>query len=341
MNLLEEIQKIENEIEKKFEQVEDLKQLEKLRVKYLGKKGKIAEIFSKMGQVDDQKKPIVGKKTNILKNKIQNLYDSIKEKMESNLKQKRLKEETIDVTLPGTKVKLGRKNPFTHIIDQVEELFLGMGFSIEEGPEVETEYYNFEALNIPEDHPARDLQDTLYIDDKYLLRTHTSPVQIRTMENQEPPIRIIAPGRVYRSDELDASHSPNFHQIEGLVIDKGISFSDLKGTIEAFVHQIYGKERKIRFRPSYFPFTEPSAEVDVSCNVCKGKGCSLCSSTGWLEVMGSGMVHPNVLKMSGLDPDLYSGFAFGMGWDRVAMLKYDIDDIRVLYENDKRFIHQF
>ena len=341
MDLLEEIKKIEQEVEKKFENVKDLDQLEELRVKYLGKNGKVKQIFSKMGQVDDDKKPIVGKETNILKNKIQNLYNEIKEKKEKELKEKKLKEETIDVTLPGAKSNIGHKNPFTHIIDEVVELFLGMGFSIEEGPEVETEYYNFEALNIPEDHPARDLQDTLYIDDKYLLRTHTSPVQIRTMEKQDPPIRIIAPGRVYRSDELDASHSPNFHQIEGLVIDKDISFSDLKGTIEEFVHQMYGEDREIRFRPSYFPFTEPSAEVDVSCNVCGGEGCSFCSYTGWVEVLGSGMVHPNVLKMSGLDPDVYSGFAFGMGWDRIAMLKYDINDIRVLYENDKRFIHQF
>jgi len=341
VDLLEEIKKIENEVEEKFKSVKDLDQLENLRVKYLGKKGKITQIFSKMGQVSDDKKPIVGKETNILKNKAQKLYEDIKSKKEEELKKQKLKTETIDVTLPGTDVNVGHKNPFTHIIDEVVELFLGMGFCIEEGPEVENEYYNFEALNIPEDHPARDLQDTLYIDDKYLLRTHTSPVQIRTMEKQDPPIRIIAPGRVYRSDELDASHSPNFHQIEGLVVDKDISFSDLKGTIEKFVHEIYGKERKIRFRPSYFPFTEPSAEVDVSCGVCKGEGCSLCSYTGWVEVLGSGMVHPNVLRMSGLDPDVYSGFAFGMGWDRIAMLKYDIDDIRVLYENDKRFIHQF
>jgi phenylalanyl-tRNA synthetase alpha chain len=341
LDLLEEIKKIEKEVEKKFKNVKDLDQLEDLRVEYLGKKGKITQIFSKMGQVPDEKKPQVGKETNILKNKAQSLYDEIKEQKEKELKEKKLKEETIDITLPGAKVEVGHKNPFTHIIDEVVELFLGMGFSIEEGPEVENEYYNFEALNIPEDHPARDLQDTLYIDDEYLLRTHTSPVQIRTMEKQDPPIRIIAPGRVYRSDELDASHSPNFHQIEGLVIDKDISFSDLKGTIREFVHQIYGEERQIRFRPSYFPFTEPSAEVDVSCNVCKGAGCSFCSYTGWVEVLGSGMVHPNVLRMSGLDPDVYSGFAFGMGWDRIAMLKYDIDDIRVLYENDKRFIHQF
>src|SRR6056297_789800 len=340
LDLLEEIKKIEKEVEEKFKNVKDLDQLEDLRVEYLGKKGKITQIFSKMGQVPDEKKPQDGKETNILKNKAQRVDDEIKEQKEKELKEKKLKEETIDITLPGAKVEVGHKNPFTHIIDEVVELFLGMGFSIEEGPEVETEYYNFEALNIPKDHPARDLQDTLYIDDKYLLRTHTSPVQVRTMEKEEPPIKIIAPGRVYRSDELDASHSPIFHQIEGLVIDRDISFSDLKGTIEIFVSELYGNDRTIRFRPSYFPFTEPSAEVDISCIVCGGKGCSACSYTGWIELLGSGMVHPNVLEMSGIDSREYSGFAFGMGWDRIVTQKYGIDDIRVLFENDRRFLEQ-
>ena len=236
---------------------------------------------------------------------------------------------------------MGHQHILTKVMREVEDVFIGLGFTIEEGPEIESEYYNFKALNIPEGHPARDLQDTFYIDDNFLLRTHTSPVQVRTMEKNRLPIRMIAPGRVYRSDELDASHSPNFHQVEGLVIDKDISFSDLKGSIETIVKKLYGENREIRFRPSYFPFTEPSAEVDVSCVVCEGKGCSLCSNTGWLEVMGSGMVHPNVLKMSGIDPNIYSGFAFGMGWDRIAMLKYGIDDIRLLFENDARFLEQF
>lgn len=236
---------------------------------------------------------------------------------------------------------MGHRHPLNQVIDEIKDIFIGLGFTIAEGPEVESEYNNFEALNIPAHHPARDLQDTLYLYDDLLLRTHTSPVQIRTMAKQNPPIRVIAPGRVYRADELDASHSPIFHQVEGLVINENISFSDLKGTIETVVHALFGKDSKIRFRPSYFPFTEPSAEVDVSCNVCHGEGCSLCSRTGWLEIMGSGMVHPNVLEMAGIDPVKYSGFAFGMGLDRIAILKYKLDDIRLLYENDRRFLHQF
>lgn len=341
MDILKRIEELEKEVEKDFSDIENLDQLENLRIKYLGKKGEIPQIFSKMGEVDDEKKPIVGKETNILKNKIEKYIDEKKEQLAKKAKKKKMKEEKIDVTLPGIKQDMGHYHILSKIIKEVEDVFIGMGFTIEEGPEIESEYYNFKALNIPEGHPARDLQDTFYIDDNYLLRTHTSPVQVRTMEKKHLPIRMIAPGRVYRSDELDASHSPNFHQIEGLVIDKDISFSDLKGSIEMIVGKLYGEEREIRFRPSYFPFTEPSAEVDVSCIVCGGKGCSLCSNTGWLEVMGAGMVHPNVLKMSGIDHNTYSGFAFGMGWDRIAMLKYGIDDIRLLFENDSRFLHQF
>ncbi|MFW6381318.1 MAG: phenylalanine--tRNA ligase subunit alpha [Bacillota bacterium] len=337
----QELQEIEQEASAAFEQVNNLDQLEELRVKYLGKKGKIADIFSRMSGVPDEKKPVIGRKTNQLKSKIQDMHNNKHEELQELAKQKQLKEETIDITLPGTRPAVGHFHPLTQIIEDVEEIFLGLGFSIAEGPEVESEYYNFEALNIPENHPARDLQDTLYLDDTYLLRTHTSPVQIRTMEQAEPPIRIIAPGRVYRSDELDASHSPVFHQIEGLVVDRDISFSDLKGSIRIFIKELFGEDRDIRFRPSYFPFTEPSAEVDISCNVCGGSGCTLCSYTGWLELMGSGMVHPNVLRMSGYDPREYSGFAFGMGWDRITLMKCGIDDIRVLYENDQRFLHQF
>ncbi len=312
-----------------------------MRIKYLGKKGEIPKIFAKMSEVDDEKKPIVGKDTNILKGKIEKYIAENKKMLAEEAKKKKIEQEKIDVTLPGIKQNMGHQHILTKVIREVEDVFIGLGFTIEEGPEIESEYYNFKALNIPEGHPARDLQDTFYIDDKYLLRTHTSPVQVRTMEKERLPIRMIAPGRVYRSDELDASHSPNFHQIEGLVIDKDISFSDLKGSIETIVKRLYGENREIRFRPSYFPFTEPSAEVDVSCIVCEGEGCSLCSNTGWLEVMGSGMVHTNVLKMSGIDSNTYSGFAFGMGWDRIAMLKYGIDDIRLLFENDSRFLHQF
>ncbi|MFW6273735.1 MAG: phenylalanine--tRNA ligase subunit alpha [Halanaerobium sp.] len=341
MDLLNDLKQIEKEAEKELKEVADLDKLEDIRIKYLGKKGKIQSIFSQMGKIDAEQRPVVGKEANILKSKIENWLGKHKERLEKKAAEERFEKEKIDVTLPGTEVKSGREHPLTLITKELEEVFIGLGFTIAEGPEVESEYYNFEALNIPEHHPARDLQDTLYIDDKYLLRTHTSPVQVRTMQSQEPPVRIIAPGRVYRSDELDASHSPIFHQAEGLVVDEDISFSDLKGTIELIVEALFGKNRDVRFRPSYFPFTEPSAEVDVSCIVCGGEGCPLCSRTGWLEIMGAGMVHPNVLEMSGYDKDKYSGFAFGIGLDRLALLKYGIDDIRVLYENDKRFLHQF
>ena len=341
MDLIDDLKKIEKEAEKELKEVASLDELEDLRIKYLGKKGAIQSIFSQMGKIDAEQRPVVGKEANILKNKIQNWLGEHKERLEKEAARKRFEAEKIDVTLPGNKVSTGRTHPLSLVTEEIEDIFIGMGFDIAEGPEVESEYYNFEALNIPEHHPARDLQDTLYIDDHYLLRTHTSPVQVRTMEQQEPPIRIIAPGRVYRSDELDASHSPIFHQTEGLVIDKDISFSDLKGTIKLIVEALFGSEREVRFRPSYFPFTEPSAEVDVSCIVCGGEGCPLCSHTGWLDILGSGMVHPNVLEMSGYDSDIYSGYAFGVGLDRLALLKYGIDDIRVLYENDKRFLHQF
>lgn len=341
MDIIQKIKNIREKIEEEFDNVNNLEELEEIRIKYLGKKGKISKIFSAMSEVEDEKKPIVGRETNQLKQKIEKLHKEKEDLLDKLHKKEKLKEEQIDVTLPGIKPEVGHAHPLTLVIEEVIDLFAGMGFTIEEGPEVESEYYNFEALNIPKGHPARDLQDTFYIDNKFLLRTHTSPVQVRTMENKDLPIRIIAPGRAYRSDELDASHSPMFHQIEGLVIDHDISFSDLKGSINTFVHKLYGEKRKIRFRPSYFPFTEPSAEVDVSCVVCDGKGCKLCSNTGWLEIMGSGMVHPNVLRMSNIDPQEYSGFAFGMGWDRIVMLKYGIEDIRLLFENDKRFLHQF
>lgn len=341
LDLLDDLKKIENKAEAELKELADLEQLEKMRIKYLGKKGLIQSVFSKMGKISAEQRPVVGKEANILKGKIQNCLGEHQERLEKKAAQKRFEAEKIDITLPGSKVKVGRDHPISIITKEIEDIFIGLGFNIAEGPEVESEYYNFEALNIPAYHPARDLQDTLYIDNNYLLRTHTSPVQIRTMEAGEPPVRIIAPGRVYRSDDLDASHSPIFYQTEGLVIDKDISFSDLKGTIELIIEALFGQDRKIRFRPSYFPFTEPSAEVDVSCIVCGGEGCSLCSHTGWLEIMGAGMVHPNVIKNSNYDPEIYSGFAFGVGIDRLVLLKYGIDDIRVLYENDKRFLHQF
>lgn len=341
MDLKEKLQSIEKEAEKLFKDVDDLDRLEELRIEFLGKKGRITDVLRQMGKIPAEERPVIGQIANQLKTKLNELIQLKKNELEELIREKRLAEEKIDITLPGAGPEIGHYHPLTQIINEVKDVFIGLGFTIAEGPEIETEYNNFEALNVPEHHPARDLQDTFYIDDKYLLRTHTSPVQIRTLARQKPPIRVIAPGRVYRSDELDASHSPVFHQVEGLVIDKDISFSDLKGTIELFVKAIYGENRSLRFRPSYFPFTEPSAEVDISCIVCGGKGCRLCSHTGWLEVMGSGMVHPNVLEMAGLDTRVYSGFAFGMGWDRVAMLKYGIDDIRLFFENDRRFLHQF
>ena len=341
MDVKETVSEILDEFKKEYSQANDLDALEDLRIKYLGKKGEVQKLFNKMGSIPAEKRPVLGKEANILKQKIEAELNEKKEKFEAEAKAKKLAEETIDVTLPGKTINQGARHPLSVVTEELEDIFIGLGFEIAEGPELEDEYHNFEALNIPENHPARDLQDTLYFNDSFLLRTHTSPVQVRTMENSKPPIRIIAPGRVYRADELDASHSPVFHQLEGLVIDENITFGDLKGTIRAMVEEIYGKDQEVRFRPSYFPFTEPSAEVDVSCIVCQGEGCSLCSRTGWLEIMGSGMVHPNVLRMSGIDPEKYSGFAFGMGIDRITLLKYGINDIRLLFENDRRFLKQF
>ncbi|WP_459168002.1 phenylalanine--tRNA ligase subunit alpha [Natronospora cellulosivora (SeqCode)] len=341
LDLKQQLKSIEEEAKKLFNEVGDLESLEGLRIEFLGKKGRITDVLRQMGKIPAEERPIIGQVANKLKATLNKMLSEKKSVLKEVLKKKKLQEETIDVTLPGKQIELGHKHPLTQITEQVKDIFIGLGFNIAEGPEIENQYNNFEALNIPKYHPARDLQDTLYIDDEHVLRTHTSPVQIRTMAKEKPPIRIIAPGRVYRSDEIDASHSPVFHQLEGLVVDHGISFSDLKGTIETFLKAIYGENTKTRFRPSYFPFTEPSAEVDISCVICEGKGCRLCSSTGWLEVMGSGMVHPNVLEMAGIDSKEYTGFAFGMGLDRITMLKYGINDIRLLFENDKRFLHQF
>ncbi|MCG8512797.1 MAG: phenylalanine--tRNA ligase subunit alpha [Halanaerobiales bacterium] len=341
MDLKERLKKIELEAARALTDITDLEQLEALRVEFLGKKGRITEVLRQMGKLSAEERPQIGQAANFLKERLHNIIENKKTEIEQEVRVRKMEEERIDVTLPGNKPRLGHRHPLTRISDQVKELFIGLGFTIAEGPEIENEYNNFEALNVPEHHPARDLQDTFYLDYNYLLRSQTSTVQIRTMAQKKPPIRIIAPGRVYRSDELDASHTPMFHQVEGLVIDRGISFSDLKGTIELVVRAIYGQERLFRFRPSYFPFTEPSAEVDISCIVCAGKGCRLCSESGWLEILGAGMVHPNVLEMAGIDFKQYSGFAFGMGLDRIAMLKYGINDIRLLFENDQRFLRQF
>ena len=341
MDLKERLKKIESEAERLLTDITDLERLEALRVEFLGKKGRITDVLRQMGKLSAEERPQIGQAANFIKEKLHKLIENKKAEIEQEVRVRRMEEERIDVTLPGSKPRLGHRHPLTRISDQVKELFIGLGFTIAEGPEIENEYNNFEALNVPKHHPARDLQDTFYLDDNLLLRSQTSTVQIRTMAQQNPPIRIIAPGRVYRSDELDASHTPMFHQVEGLVIDRGISFSDLKGTIELVVRAIYGQERLFRFRPSYFPFTEPSAEVDISCIVCAGEGCRLCSESGWLEILGAGMVHPNVLEMAGIDFKQYSGFAFGMGLDRIAMLKYGINDIRLLFENDQRFLRQF
>ena len=315
--------------------------LEALRVKYLGKKGELTAVLRGMGKLTPEERPIVGQLANEVRAEIEAAITETKASLGAKALEAKLKAEKLDVTMPGKSTRVGHRHPLTLVMRDLEDIFIGMGFSIVEGPEVEYDYYNFQALNIPENHPARDTQDTFYITDNILLRSQTSPVQARTMEKQQPPIRIISPGRVYRSDAMDATHSPLFHQMEGLVVDKGITMGDLKGMLETFAKTEFGEDTKIRFRPHHFPFTEPSAEVDISCFMCGGKGCRLCKGEGWIEILGAGMVHPNVLSMCGIDPEKYSGFAFGMGVERIAMLKYHIDDIRHFYENDVRFIEQF
>ncbi|MBE6547695.1 MAG: phenylalanine--tRNA ligase subunit alpha [Ruminococcaceae bacterium] len=315
--------------------------LEALRVKYLGKKGELTAVLRGMGQLSPEERPIVGQIANEVRAEIEAAITAKKQELSVKALENKLIAEKLDVTVPGTKKKVGHRHPLTLVQRDLEDIFMGMGFSIAEGPEVEYDYYNFKALNIPENHPARDTQDTFYITENILLRSQTSPVQARTMEVQKPPIRIISPGRVYRSDAMDATHSPLFHQMEGLVVDEGITMGDLKGMLETFAKAEFGEDTRIRFRPHHFPFTEPSAEVDISCFACGGKGCRLCKGEGWIEILGAGMVHPNVLSMCGIDPEKYSGFAFGLGLERVTMLKYHIDDIRMFYENDIRFIEQF
>ena len=315
--------------------------LEALRIKYLGKKGELTAVLRGMGQLSPEERPVVGQIANEVRAEIENAIGEKKAALKEKALEASLVAEKLDVTVPGKVQKIGHRHPLTLVQRDMEEIFIGMGFSIAEGPEVEYDYYNFQALNIPENHPARDTQDTFYITDNILLRSQTSPVQARVMETQKPPIRIISPGRVYRSDAMDATHSPLFHQMEGLVVDKGITMGDLKGMLESFAKVEFGEDTRIRFRPHHFPFTEPSAEVDISCFMCGGKGCRLCKGEGWIEILGAGMVHPNVLRNCGIDPEVYSGFAFGMGVERIAMLKYHVDDIRHFYENDVRFIEQF
>ena len=315
--------------------------LEAARVKYLGKKGELTSVLRMMGKLTPEERPVMGQLANEVRATIEEAIAEKKAVLAEKMLETKLAAEKLDVTMPGKVQKIGHRHPLTLVMRDLEDIFIGMGFSIVEGPEVEYDYYNFQALNIPENHPARDTQDTFYITDNILLRSQTSPVQARTMEKQKPPIRIISPGRVYRSDAMDATHSPLFHQMEGLVVDEGITMGDLKGMLETFAKTEFGEDTRIRFRPHHFPFTEPSAEVDISCFMCGGKGCRLCKGEGWIEILGAGMVHPNVLSMCGIDPEVYSGFAFGMGIERIAMLKYHIDDIRHFYENDVRFIEQF
>lgn len=321
--------------------VKSLKELEEFQIKYLGKKGIVKNMLKELSTLPSDKRAQAGRELNELKDFIEDKINELRKKFEEEEKQKRIQKERIDVTIPGRRVEVGAIHILSQVQKEISEIFLNMGYEIAEGPEIELDYYNFEALNIPADHPARDTQDTFYISDDVLLRTHTSPVQIRVMKSKKPPIKIISPGRVYRSDEVDATHSPIFHQIEGLFVDKGVTMADLKGTLEVFAKRFFGEETRVRFRPHHFPFTEPSAEVDISCIFCGGKGCKTCKGEGWIEILGAGMVHRKVLANCGIDPDEYTGFAFGMGVERIALLKYEIEDIRLFYENDLRFLKQF
>ena len=320
---------------------EQLKDIDEIKVKVLGKKGELTGILKGMGKLSPEERPVIGEMANRIRADIESKMEEAKKAFAAKEQERRLKEETIDVTMPGKKCECGHKHPMSIVIDEISDIFIGMGYEIVEGPEVELDYYNFEALNIPKNHPAKDEQDTLYINGDILLRTQTSPVQVRTMERGILPIRAVCPGTVYRSDEVDATHSPVFHQCEGLVVDKGITMGDLKGALEVFAKELFGKDIKVRFRPHHFPFTEPSAEMDVTCFACGGKGCRVCKGEGYIEVLGCGMIHPNVLRMSGIDPEVYSGFAFGMGLERVAMQRYGITDLRLLFENDMKFLKQF
>ena len=318
-----------------------LEKLNDIRVAFLGKKGELTSIMKSMKEIAPEDRPAFGQMVNETRSEIERKMEEMRAELARKAREAQLKAEVIDVTLPAKKSNVGHRHPNTIALEEVERIFVGMGYEVIEGPEVEKDYYNFEALNIPDNHPAKDEQDTFYINKEFVLRTQTSGTQVHTMDTQPLPIRMIAPGRVYRSDEVDATHSPCFHQIEGLVIDKHITFADLKGTLAEFARELFGEETKVKFRPHHFPFTEPSAEMDVTCFKCGGKGCRMCKGSGWIEILGCGMVHPKVLKMSGIDPDEYSGFAFGVGLERIALLKYEIDDMRLLYENDTRFLKQF
>lgn len=337
----EKLEKIKCEAFKQIEKCDALEKLNDVKVNILGKKGELTAVLKSMKDVAPEDRPKVGQLVNETRAEIEKVLEEAISKMEKLRREAQMRQEVIDVTLPAKKNSVGHRHPNTIAMEEVERIFIGMGYEVVEGPEIETDYYNFEALNIPADHPAKDEQDTFYINSEFLLRTQTSGTQVHVMEKGKLPIRMIAPGRVFRSDEVDATHSPSFHQIEGLVIDKHITFADLKGTLAEYAKELFGAETKVRFRPHHFNFTEPSAEMDVSCFKCGGSGCRFCKGTGWIEILGCGLVHPNVLKMSNIDPEEYSGFAFGMGLERIALLKYEIDDMRLLYENDIRFLKQF
>lgn len=337
-------EKLKNLKDSALEQINAAQHLEALndvRVAFLGKKGELTSVLKSMKDVAPEDRPKVGQLVNEAREEIERILEEKKAAFEKKLREEKMKKETIDVTLPAKKPMMGHRHPNTIALEEIERIFVGMGYEVLEGPEVEMDYYNFEALNIPANHPAKDEQDTFYINKDIVLRTQTSSIQVHELEKGKVPIRIIAPGRVYRSDEVDATHSPTFHQVEGLVVDKNVTFADLKGTLQQFAKEIFGEDTKVKFRPHHFPFTEPSAEMDVSCFKCGGKGCRFCKGEGWIEILGCGMVHPHVLEMSGIDPEEYVGFAFGVGLERIALLKYEIDDMRLLYENDVRFLKQF
>ena len=335
--MLEEILETEKKAVQDLEAVEDLTSLEKFRINYLGKKGLITSMMKRLGELPVQEKPEAGKLANRVKGNLSRLFEEVRERLDA---QKTREASVVDLTLPGREQTLGHLHPITQVLKEICLIFMRMGFRVVKGPNVELDYYNFEALNFPKDHPARDMQDTLYVSENVVLRTHTSPMQVRIMESQPPPVSVIAPGKVYRRDS-DVSHTPMFHQVEGLLVDRGVTFGDLKGTLTNFVHQMFGRDTALRFRPSFFPFTEPSAEVDIKCVICGGEGCRTCSHTGWLEILGSGMVDPEVYRFVNYDPNIFSGFAFGVGIERIAMLKYGIDDIQLFFKNDIRFLRQF
>ncbi|MBS6314271.1 MAG: phenylalanine--tRNA ligase subunit alpha [Ruminococcus sp.] len=337
----QQLENIENAAMAEASSSDSIKALDELRIKYLGKKGELTAILKQMGKLSAEERPVIGQLANKVRQDIEEAITSKMSALKAKEKERKMAAESIDITLPGKQQSIGKLHPLKIVENEIKEIFLGMGFSVADGPEVEYDYYNFEALNLPPDHPARDTQDTFYITDNILLRTQTSSVQVHVMENQKPPIRIISPGCVYRSDAVDATHSPLFHQIEGLVVDKGITMSDLKGTLETLMKKLYGNDCKIRLRPHHFPFTEPSAEVDVMCFNCHGEGCRICKGEGYIELLGAGMVHPKVLEGCGIDSSVYSGFAFGMGLERIVMRRFNISDMRLLFENDLRFLEQF